>query len=329
MTNALNIKNLFLFKEHPLSYYIANLKNESYIEYLKYYQQYLNLKDSIIDKKFTSNKSNNTNYYKEDSLTCEVLYDNLHFTIKKPIYVNIWKQIDILNNLKENLELEYNILLRKILFSDDSSALTVKPVLEKLYNIDNEIRTIFEYYLTVNNFDNKYSESNAKINELNEHSEILYNKIENEPDKIQRLRLINVYINASIDNKKHIIDYKNIINFKNKYDNQIDFIILELPNVTLSSKIAPIKKKIINKNIEDKVEELEDKIKQNIANNFKFRSVDQCSSQKRSAAFYMSKDEIVTIIDNNKDIKKIMPHNYKALKKNEICEILSKNNFIS
>jgi hypothetical protein len=324
-----NINNPFVFKQNSLSYYISNLKNELYIDYLKYYQQYLNLKDAIIDKKFVSNKINETNYYKENNSTCEVLYDNLHFTITKPIYINIWKQVNILNNLRDDLNLEYDILLRKILFSDDSNTLTVKPILEKLYDIDNEIKTIFEYYLTVNNFDTKYSEAKDKIIELNEHTQTLYEKIENELDKTQRLRLINVYINTSNENKKHINDCKNILTFKNKYDDQIDFIILTLPDVKVSSKIIPIKKKIITKNIEDKVEELEDKIKQNIANNFRFRNVEQCSSQKRSAAFYMSKDEIITIINNNNDIKSIMPHNYKALKKNEICEILSKNNFIS
>ena len=40
----------------------------------------------------------------------------------------------------------------------------------------------------------------------------------------------------------------------------------------------------------------------------------------------MSKEELIKIIDDNPDIKLIMPSNYKSLTKEKICEILNYKN---
>lgn len=55
---------------------------------------------------------------------------------------------------------------------------------------------------------------------------------------------------------------------------------------------------------------------------FKFKTTEECKSTKRSANYYMSKDDIMKVIDTNPDIKVMMPPKYKALSKNELCDEL-------
>jgi len=58
---------------------------------------------------------------------------------------------------------------------------------------------------------------------------------------------------------------------------------------------------------------------------FKFKTVEECQSMKRSQPFYMSKEDIVAEIEKDNDLKRRMPPKYKLLKKEEICKEIFKN----
>lgn len=72
---------------------------------------------------------------------------------------------------------------------------------------------------------------------------------------------------------------------------------------------------------EEKVE-LKDKIKSKMLTVFKFKTLEECQSKARSKPFYQSKEEILKLITENENLKKLMPSNYKSLNKEELCKYL-------
>jgi len=55
---------------------------------------------------------------------------------------------------------------------------------------------------------------------------------------------------------------------------------------------------------------------------FKFSNLEECNTSKRSKPYYMSKADIVKTIDENPDIKALVPKKYKSMKKEELCQTL-------
>ena len=55
---------------------------------------------------------------------------------------------------------------------------------------------------------------------------------------------------------------------------------------------------------------------------FPFTNNDECVSAKRSLPTYMSKQDIVKQINNNKSLKTLAPKNYRTLSKEKLCEFL-------
>ena len=76
----------------------------------------------------------------------------------------------------------------------------------------------------------------------------------------------------------------------------------------------------------EKVEKVMKANKQLLKDLFKFSSVDECASNKRSMEYYMSKQDILDIIEDNPDIKRTMPPKYKTMKKEDLCKVLVDKN---
>lgn len=57
-----------------------------------------------------------------------------------------------------------------------------------------------------------------------------------------------------------------------------------------------------------------------IARAFRFKTVEECQSAKRSQPYYMSKEELLKAIETNDNIRKMMPKQYQSKKKEEICK---------
>ena len=57
-------------------------------------------------------------------------------------------------------------------------------------------------------------------------------------------------------------------------------------------------------------------------NKFKFKTLEDCTTKAKSNPVYISKEDLITTIENDTDLKRIFPKNYKKLKKEEICDIL-------
>lgn len=60
-------------------------------------------------------------------------------------------------------------------------------------------------------------------------------------------------------------------------------------------------------------------------NLFKFKTLQECESRETSKPYYISKKDLLDIIDKNNNIKQLFPKGYKAFKKEQICKIIVNN----
>lgn len=68
------------------------------------------------------------------------------------------------------------------------------------------------------------------------------------------------------------------------------------------------------------IDAIKARVKDILKTKFKFQDKKQCLS--RAKATFMSKDDIIGVIENDADLKKIMPSNYKKMNKEGLCEYL-------
>lgn len=106
----------------------------------------------------------------------------------------------------------------------------------------------------------------------------------------------------------------------------VDYAILELP------RIEPFETKKTKKTAQpaDRNERIKNVALQRIMNtgilkHFQFKTKDECVSRQTSKKYYMKKDDIVNVIANTPELLKIFPKNFKALKKEDICDIIFKD----
>jgi hypothetical protein len=189
-------------------------------------------------------------------------------------------------------------------------------LLESIQKLDDEFELLKKYYIKINHIMYGF-----KTEELEKE---LYKKKYNSKDLFDDKKKI---VKKFIKNKDLYLELKN-----SKNHNIIDYYIVTLPHIVNKSKNEKIIKKVdLPKELPTK---LSPKQKQQITNNiknilidkFKFKNKGECISKAKSKEYYMSKEELIKIIDDNPDIKLIMPSNYKSLTKEKICEILNYKN---
>lgn len=72
---------------------------------------------------------------------------------------------------------------------------------------------------------------------------------------------------------------------------------------------------------------VKEKVKKQLLNSwplnlFKFKSNTECKSSKRSASYFVSKSDLIDIIQKDAELSKIFPKNYKSKSKEKLCDIL-------
>lgn len=201
-------------------------------------------------------------------------------------------------------------------------------LVETLQTLDEEYETLRAYYLKINHYmygiqlETLRDEINNTISSMNR----LYNKLENEVyiDKSNLKKLVkkNSEILLKKQQLKHLEDFA-----------RITFYISELPKIKLGTKEMaeeqPVKTKTIEKKskasklTDDQKGQIYSNIKHILKDKFKFGSTAECISKAKSKPYFMSKEEILKIIESNPEIKIAMPPNYKTLNKDELCSYLS------
>ena len=84
-----------------------------------------------------------------------------------------------------------------------------------------------------------------------------------------------------------------------------------------------LQEKLENTN-KNKLKRLEKSVKNKLFKVFKFGDEEECASRSRSYDYFTKKDDIIKIIEKNKEIKDRLPQNYRGFSKTKICEELYK-----
>lgn len=99
------------------------------------------------------------------------------------------------------------------------------------------------------------------------------------------------------------------------------FIMLKEPSKLKTPEKTSPKDKRKNK-IKEKV--INDMLLDFPFNLFKFKTMSECQSKETSKPYYISKKDMLQVIEDNHELKVKFPKGYKALKKEKICEVIFK-----
>jgi len=258
--------------------------------------------------------------------------------VKPPKIKNIFEEIEGHIILKQQLSIKYHDIYNEILFSDKPNSLKKEydDIVNQIETIDKNIDEMYQYYETINNknYENIVEPliKKQKILLLQQFQLLESPSVEkNKMSKLARLY-------------KELNEISEKINETKKTISKIDFYIVSLPEFNVKNKknkdihlpiklnvqiikpviVEPVKKspkkglKVTPKQFSS----IKDNVKKLIAEKFKFKTKDECASQKHKQQYYMSKPELIEEIEKNKDLKSLLPANYHKLTKEKICEYL-------
>ena len=89
------------------------------------------------------------------------------------------------------------------------------------------------------------------------------------------------------------------------------------PHQVLEKPIKKVKRVTLEKKEVEQILQMNKNVLKRV---FKFSNLEECNTSKRSQPYYMSKADIVKAIDENPDIKALVPKKYKSMKKEELCQ---------
>ena len=234
--------------------------------------------------------------------------------ITPPIYVNINDQIDKLYLERRDLYFEYKILQDKIILDDKPAIYKTEytNIINKLTNIQIEINKLHEYY---ENTEPSYEiEKKLELCEQNiKNAQTIKDRVKY---KRQLYQLYREYPDLKAVDITHYMIEDAKIEELSEENTKARAIARAKPNQKNKGKKLPAKISTSD------IKKIRDNVKELMKSVFKPKTLEECASQKRSQPYYMKKEDILKEIDNNPDIKKLLPDNYKALNKEEICKYL-------
>jgi hypothetical protein len=241
----------------------------------------------------------------------KILIPQLKKNLVPAQFFNIHTRINTLYNKRKELYFQYKIIQDKIILSDTPASYKQEynQLLKELNDIQDEIDEIYEYFdkLEVDtSIEDKIKSCQHKIDS--------YYKDQDKSEYVKQKRIL----------------YKLYKEFREKYTPETDYGVLVLPKLedlnalnVVIVKEKPKQKAIAPKNIAPaNVKIIKSNIKELIKNVFKPKTKEECASQKRSQPYFMKKEDILTTIEENPDIKSVLPENYKTLNKENLCEHL-------
>ena len=312
-------------------------------KYDKLFEEYARLSNVIINKRSKIQKDDYDITNSVDSVSAR--FKNSKVTFNKPKYESyelLKQQVDdyILSALYK-----YNRLKKTLLYdnsiSDQNDVMkqieTLTTKLNNMYELRNVLRSSF--LLRKTQTKQLIEELETNINTIRTNHLISFNDIEdahnNLQDSIQQKSMIQDYLtNKSNKNITESILNKRVIE---SYYNYISDIVTKLPSIDGSSDIGnePIK---VSQKKDPKMSKIDHKAKKILQANqsqdfdsktykkkmtkFLFNTIDECTSSKRSKDSYMSREEIIDIINKDPDLQKKLGKIYKTLSKKELCSKL-------
>lgn len=230
------------------------------------------------------------------------------YEIQLPKIVYISRRISEIETDKKNLLLKVFLLQQKILNAKNPK-LFQNEYNANIMNIvafDDEIDMLNRYYRKIND---NINEVEVKVSPFNKSK--LYEELQADIHYDgQKIKKLVKYFLDKLEKK----DQESIV---------IDYYISELPIIKLKKDKDTEQKKDIKKDIKKLTNIQKNIIKDNIKNLLKFKSKAECVSKAKTKSYYMSKEEIIILIDSTPELKEIVPKNYKTLNKDQLCGYLS------
>lgn len=319
-------------------------------QYIKQYERFNRILDFIRESKnadFIHNETNNTLSLKHDSTNTDI-------SLQKPIYVSHKDISNTLQTCLDEMMIEYEFLKKRILYGTYNE-MSLKENLDKLYELTNEITVMLKSKTNLQNLHKTYTKIleeeiiiiKNKINKIQTSELEKRNDILNKEDKLSRKHEIHSALSFIDESKFKLKDHleqehrlQQLLDTSDySYLISIDKLNENVHSNTLQNdvEIKEPKKKIPKDRVEEKIkkkinksqkkhltptfqdEQIENRNKQDLKK-LLFANLQDCISNKRTAKTYMSKENIIKIIEESPSLKSKMPKGYKTLKKQSICE---------
>jgi hypothetical protein len=261
----------------------------------------------------------------------------LNKTLRPPQLINVQKKIEKLKSDRRVLIQTYYDIHATIVNQGDAkqSRREYEEVMAKIYHIDNEVDKLLLYQDKLNKDDDIESKLKLAVAEK-EALEAKLQKKRSDHKRIIRLHksIVSMRNNDQTPYIDYFIDILPVpVEAKDKKEPKNNVVQKHVtPEVPKPIKPVKVSKPVKTEEelkpskpqlTKDQVDDIKNNVKKLIGDTFKFKSREECTSQKRSQPYYMSKENILKAIENNPDIKKQLPAGYKTLSKDDLCAYLT------
>jgi hypothetical protein len=313
-------------------------------KYTKMYEEYIRLNNIVINKKKKIAKEDYEIENTVDSIYARFKQSNVK--IQKPIYQKVDLLMEQVTSDIVNTWYSYNKLKKQCLY-DLGNSLSQNSVISTLEKLTEKINKLYAlrdtikmcYLLHKEEVKNKIEKNDIIVQmEKDSLGSSLDEVRNNVSDSIRYENLIQEYV--KLDHNENIINImKERTNLENQM-NSITEIVMKLPNIGMSDNIvngtpsSPSSSKNNKKDLnEDKINKKAKKILKKTATKafesptykkkmkkFLFNTLEECNNSKRSKDYYMSRDQIIQMVNKDENLQRKLGNVYKNLSKKSLCK---------
>jgi hypothetical protein len=257
-------------------------------------------------------EGNATNiFFKGNKIQCGKSSVNL------PHYTKIVKIIDDLKHRRQKLAREYFDMLNNIMLGKNVNSVAFDKIVSHISEIDIKLDEMYEKQLSpfVKQRDilhEKYDQLEDKQNEIVKSESALNPHVAKTIVEIMKKKQ-NIMKQLSQVSEKELEEYT-----AETYDEHVE----KLKQSPVVAKKQRVVKKSNTNFSNDEKTQIKTNIKNVLKNVFRFKDKEECQSKARSKEYFMTKDEVIKVIDENPDLKKLMPSNFKSLTKEKLCTFI-------
>jgi hypothetical protein len=242
--------------------------------------------------------------------------------VNLPNYTKIAKIIDDLKHKRQQLAREYFDMLNNIMLGKNVNSMAFDKIVSHISEIDIKLDEMYEKQLS------PFVEQRSILQER-------YDQLEDKQNQIVKSEsALNPHVAKTVveimKKKQHIMKELSQVSEKDleEYTGETyDFVKIDEHNDKHKQSPVIVKKQRVvkksNTNLSnDEKTQIKTNIKNALKNVFRFKDKEECHSKARSKEYFMTKNEVIQVIDENPHLKKLMPSNYKSLTKEKLCTFI-------
>lgn len=226
-----------------------------------------------------------------------------------PRYVNIKNKITDLREKKRSLSRKYFDTYNRLINGLDIDKRLFDKVVDDINDIEDEIETLIGLRT------NKPSVDTTALEEE-------LSRLDTQDANILKKSVFDTKVGNTLARnfRRKVVIYNELKEIsESRYNGFNEYMKVDGYAKAAVKEKTPKQSSVKKLSVDQKVE-IMDNIKDLLKNVYRFKDKGECLSKQRSKAFYMSKEEILQEIENNENLKKLMPSNYKKLTKDKLCE---------